>query len=427
PIVDLSPFQNAWSIRARVVNKSEVREYTNKSGVGRVMSLILSDKSGEIEMSAFGELADKIYNEVEVDSTYDVSRARVQTARNQYRVKNAYCLYANNDTSFERVAGTSNMGMQFNFTPLADLPAVPPGQEVDILAAIDSVDPITEITSRATQKKFNKREVHCVDDTGYKVPLTLWSKDAENFNAPRGTIIAVRHAKVSDFGGRSLNASQHGFVLISPDIPQSHALAGWYESRKNQEFKVMERGQQSEKVNATKGQRLTVEEVIKESDKLTDPTSAIFVDVVATVLYVSTKSTVYSSCPNPDCRVKRTMSDIGEPCSKCGQMINDLEYHYVLNLSIGDPTGEIWVTAFDNPGITLMGMTGTQLQNLGSEGSEPFKEVMYNAISKQYVFRLKLKQDTYNGETRVRITAVGAKPVDFKEDGKALVHELESL
>jgi len=42
-----------------------------------------------------------------------------------------------------------------------------------------------------------------VDQSGYSVRLTLWGKQAEQFQASDSPIVAFKGVKVGDFGGKS--------------------------------------------------------------------------------------------------------------------------------------------------------------------------------------------------------------------------------
>ena len=50
---------------------------------------------------------------------------------------------------------------------------------------------------------------------------------AENFDGSGQPIVAIKGAKLSDFGGRSLSASFSSTVMINPDIPEAFKLRGW--------------------------------------------------------------------------------------------------------------------------------------------------------------------------------------------------------
>lgn len=65
-----------------------------------------------------------------------------------------------------------------------------------------------------------------------KVLVTVFPFDscfvqAEKFDGTGQPIVAVKGAKLSDFGGRSLSASFSSTVMINPDIPEAYKLRGW--------------------------------------------------------------------------------------------------------------------------------------------------------------------------------------------------------
>lgn len=64
------------------------------------------------------------------------------------------------------------------------------------------------------------------------VRLTLWGRQAENFNAagPNADgqpIIAFKGVRVGDFNGRSLSMVSSSSMMVDPDIGEAHALRGW--------------------------------------------------------------------------------------------------------------------------------------------------------------------------------------------------------
>lgn len=50
---------------------------------------------------------------------------------------------------------------------------------------------------------------------------------AEKFDGSGQPILAIKGAKLSDFGGRSLSASFSSTLMINPDIPEAYKLRGW--------------------------------------------------------------------------------------------------------------------------------------------------------------------------------------------------------
>lgn len=50
----------------RVAGKSDIREWSNSRGEGKLFNMTLLDESGEIKCTLFRDLVDKYYNLVEV-------------------------------------------------------------------------------------------------------------------------------------------------------------------------------------------------------------------------------------------------------------------------------------------------------------------------------------------------------------------------
>lgn len=65
-IVSLSPYQNRWTIKARVSNKAGIRTWSNARGNGKLFSVDLIDDTGEIRATAFNAECDKFYDMLEV-------------------------------------------------------------------------------------------------------------------------------------------------------------------------------------------------------------------------------------------------------------------------------------------------------------------------------------------------------------------------
>ncbi len=66
PIKGLTPYQNRWTIRARVATKSQKRSFTNAKGSGSLFSIDLLDaQGGEIRCMFFGKAAEHFFPIIE--------------------------------------------------------------------------------------------------------------------------------------------------------------------------------------------------------------------------------------------------------------------------------------------------------------------------------------------------------------------------
>lgn len=68
PIASISPYQNNWTIKARITAKSPIRTWSNAKGEGKLFSIDLVDESGEIRATLFRDQVDKFYNILQVTS-----------------------------------------------------------------------------------------------------------------------------------------------------------------------------------------------------------------------------------------------------------------------------------------------------------------------------------------------------------------------
>lgn len=105
---------------------------------------------------------------------------------------------------------------------------------------------------------FDKRDIVLVDESQFAVTLGLWNKMAVDFSLPVNSVVAVKGARVQEFGGRSLSLSQSGTVSPNPDTPEAFKLKGWYDTQGvSREFKSIKQETMGGKNNIT-GDRKTI-------------------------------------------------------------------------------------------------------------------------------------------------------------------------
>lgn len=84
PIESLSPYQNKWTIKARVTNKSDIRTFSSQRGDGKVFNVTLMDETGEIRATAWNAVVDDLFDKIEEGKVYFISRARVNIAKKKF-------------------------------------------------------------------------------------------------------------------------------------------------------------------------------------------------------------------------------------------------------------------------------------------------------------------------------------------------------
>lgn len=86
-----------------------------------------------------------------------------------------------------------------------------------------------ETVKLKSMKEKVRKYVTIVDDTCYSVTVTLWGDIIDKFPMNPGDLLAISGARISDFGGKSLNAaSDHADVAVNPVHEKARKLSYWY-------------------------------------------------------------------------------------------------------------------------------------------------------------------------------------------------------
>jgi len=62
-----------------------------------------------------------------------------------------------------------------------------------------------------------------------------------------------------------------------------------------------------------------------------------------------------------------------------------------------------------------------------SNDEQAYDQIFSEANFKTYNFRIRAKMETYNDETRLKCSCVGATPLDFQKECRRLIEEIKKL
>ncbi|PVD31676.1 hypothetical protein C0Q70_07094 [Pomacea canaliculata] len=427
PINSLTPYQNRWRIRARVTQKSSIRTWSNSRGEGRLFNVNFLDESGEIRATGFNEAVDKFYDMLEVNKVYYVSKGSLKTANKQYsNLKNDYEMSLNNDTIIEPCSENVDLPtMNFDFVPINQMEKHAPNSVIDVVGVVKVCNDVSTVVGRQTQKEITKRDLQIVDQSGVAINLTLWGDEAVKFNGNGHPVIAVKGAKLSDFGGRSLSVLASSQLILNPDVREAHFLRGWYD----REGAAMDfssfRGEGTS--GSGSGTNWKIFEQAKR-ENLGQGDKPDYFTSKATVIFMKKDNCMYKACPTENCNKK--MIDQGNGmyrCEKCQREFPNYKWRMILSANLADFSDNQWITSFQESAEAMLGIKADDLGNLRESNETAFDEVFQRAVFKQYIFRLRAKVETYNEENRLKTVCMTATPINYVEYGNHLVEQLKSF
>lgn len=454
PISALSPYQNTWTICARVASKSDIRTFTSKKGTeGKVFSVNLLDESGEIKVTCFGDAADMFFPIFEVGKIYQISKGQIRMAQRQFStVQNDYEIYLDKTSQVIWMPeGPNNKNAskipkaKYNFVQFSNLGACQKDEIIDVIGIVKQLGELSQITTKATQKQLDKRDLTLVDMSLYSVRITLWGKQAEEASEWNGEpVLALKGVKVSDFNGRTLSTLGSSTISINPDMKESHELRGWYDTIGHkmtlQEFASITINNAFDNTNLNTKASNGLEDrkmiyQIREEQLGQQPDKADYFDLVGTVSFIKPDSTLYyTSCPGVintgtgtggTCQKK--VVEIGPNlyrCEKCQKTYDHCDYRYIFSFQISDPTGQTWINVFNDVGELVLGKHAVDMAELKQVNPSEYQNILKNAQFKTYIFRVKAKQEIYQGEAKSRVSAFSAQLLDYAKESKMIIDAL---
>ncbi|XP_074283331.1 replication protein A 70 kDa DNA-binding subunit A-like [Silene latifolia] len=443
PIAALNPYQGRWTIKARVTAKGELRHYNNPRGDGKVFSFdLLDSEGGEIRVTCFNAVVDQFYDMIEVGKVYLISKGTLKPAQKNFNhLSNDHELFLDT-TSLVQPCYDDDGGiprLQFHFRPISDIEGIDNQGVIDVIGVVTSISPTTSIM-RKNGTETQKRSLQLKDMSGRSVELTMWGNfcnsegqklqnlcDTGNF-----PVLAVKAARVSDFNGKVLGTISSSQLFIEPDNPEAEELKVWFD-QKGKNLPSVSISREMTSMGRTEA-RKTISQI--KDEKLGTSEKPDWITVCATLSFIKMDNFCYTACPNligdRQCNKKVTNNGDGKwRCDRCDQSVDECDYRYILQVQIQDHTGSTWVTAFQECAEELLGMSAKDLFDLkyNSQDDDKFQEAIRATLFHKYIFKLKVKEETFSDEQRVKSTVVKAEKVNFVVESRSLfdsIHRVKS-
>ena len=429
PIESLNPYSNRWTIKARVISKSELRTYNSaKMGEGKVFSMDICDDSGEMRVTLWREAAERYFELVNAGSVYLISKGQLRVANKKFCSLN--CQYEMNlsyDSIVQLCADepASMPKIRYAFVPLAEVADKPTNANVDVIGVVSDVSGAMKITSKAG-RELTKRTAKLADDSGLSIEITMWGSTAEQFpDDADAKVVAFKGARVTEWNEKSLGTSQGSSFEVDPDHEAATRLKEWAEqggAANTRSISVSTRGDNSDRDSA----RACLLDLQEPSVGTGEKPSFFNVHATLTKINPSTKSEAtiwYASCPT--CQRKVVGEDsCGFNCEKCGWSGAACVYRYMLPCVACDGGANQWLTAFNDIAEQLIGKKAGELKALKETDQHAYEAVIDGAQWKRYVMTVRGKVETYQDQSKLKVHIIRAAPVNFANEGKTLLSDI---
>ncbi|XP_001604531.1 replication protein A 70 kDa DNA-binding subunit [Nasonia vitripennis] len=428
PIAALSPYHSRWVIKARVTNKSQIRTWSNSRGEGKFFSMDLIDESSEIRCTAFRDQCDKFYDLIEIDKVYYISKCQLKPANKQFNhLRNDYEMSLTYDSQIAICNEETETipSLQFNFVPISTIETMPTNGIIDILGIVKTCSDLQTFTKRLTGQELTKKDVGVVDENNYLINVTLWAEKAQNFDGSGNPVVAIKGAKIGEFnGGKTLSLLPTSILRVNPDIPTAHKLRSWFSTiGATTESHSLSRTSNDGGIN---GSLLTFSEV--DENKLGHPHMPCVYTTKATVNLIKAENALYKSCPSENCKKKVVDQSNGMyRCEKCAKDYPTFTYRLLVNAYLVDWTGNQWIAAFNDEAEILLNGSGPELGELKEKDFDAYLKKIAETSFKSYIFKIRVKQETFNDETRLKSTVLSVQPVNYKMYLDHLLSKIQKL
>ncbi|CAJ1392144.1 unnamed protein product [Effrenium voratum] len=427
PIAQLSSFMPRCRVRARVLSKSGIRAFTNARGSSKLFSMDLMDAEGACtRCTCFGSAVDKFFPMIVVKKIYEVNGASVKPGNPRF------CRYPMELTLDERGASITALledgsipGIPYKFVSLAQISSAPVGSSCDIMGVVQTLEDPVSVATRSGPRI--KRQVILIDSSSASVALNLWAEKAETELAA-GSVVFVRHAKISDYSGRTLDLNEGSFLEANPDDPRAFQLQAWYQA-----------GGRDEPVrhalsNSTaRGRKRNLAEALQE-DTMLHPNAlekrAVNFHRVspATIVAIrNERAPFYFGCTSEvagfESRMRQCNKKVENGTCAAGHICPEPAARFNLLLQVADAYATVHCRAFGAEAEMLADVPAAELAVLDDERmagniqAEKTYTRIFRNMFRRWSLTLKCRQETFEGRSRVQVTVERCAPVDFVAEG----------
>lgn len=430
PISGLDQFSHNFLIKARIISKTEIKNFQSQRGQGKVFSSDIIDKDNtEITATFFNSAVDKFYDILQTGQVYLFSKGTVKFNNSRYKNnKNHYNIHFTENSIIEP-ATEDDMIKRMKFEPVSinNLVTIQAKSIVDVVGIITNFSEATEISTKRGEL-VKKRNVTIGDKSGASIEVTLWGEHAlstffTNLDLTTRPILAIKGAQVSDYSTKSLTTFRTTQLFLNAtDLPTVLDLQNFA-----QEFSIINRDMTPLTVKTER--RIDVKPISYILDEWATfvQTAEKYYQILARITFIKNDDNTtlwYDSCKS--CKKKVILDDTRYLCNKCNKQTTDCDYRYILSMRVQDGTGGIFVTAFDEIACKLLKAPASQMRTLQSEDPDEYSCHLADAIWNEYLFTIKVQKEVGDMGDRVKMVVASMTEVEYPRVAQRMLQDIEN-
>ena len=436
PLSQLSTYTKDLCVVVRAIKVSEMKSFYTNKGQGCLFTFTVLDKEGtEMQVACFNKTAEKFHQRVIQAKVYVIKGGYVKVNDKKFNnTKSNFKIVLEDKSIVEQIEDTGEIKLySLEVIKLKDVLNLPVGAFVDTLGVVVELhDPINKTTKNGAN--FSMRKLYVVDDSLFKIELSLWKANAE-LPIKQYDVILGKNLKIGDFNGRNLATFEDSQIHINPqNCIEADQLKARITSHKGEFSTMTATGRQTSV--------LTPNCIIKKIKEVSDSLDKYFyngspggeepitqIKAVVTGFHKSDRY-VYMGCPDSNCKKKLQEKSInfkGYRCTSCDVFYDTPAYYFNISVVLKDCSGDFWVDVFGNLGDKLLGITAEQYKHIYDTGNDDKMNALINKVDfKSFIFQLKPKVTNYNNALKKKFQLVNIDNITFKSDFNRMLKSLES-
>jgi replication factor A1 len=97
-----------------------------------------------------------------------------------------------------------------------------------------------------------------------------------------------------------------------------------------------------------------------------------------------------------------------------------------MTISVNDHAAQAWFNLFDDIGQKVLGVDANTLVEYRESDTAKADDVFNSANFSTWIWRVRGKQDNFQGQVRVRYHVLDAWPLDYKQESQRLIKLIQS-